>query len=212
MDPFLLIRAEERRVLFGFWRGQRLRGIEPRLKPGGKYEMATLELVEQNAAGIRDRGRAGEEGGGSQPHLRRSDGSWLACAGQATFFRHSPGHPCTQPQGSTLALAVLLPLIAWRIYARFKRMVGRQRLTKYKLWIQLSLFPALAVLVAVAASSNPKALAAFALSLAGGRAPRQVRAPVDHVRSGPGQSLLHAQRPSGHRPVGSCSSCESPTA
>ena len=45
--PVLLIRAEERRVLFGFWRGQRLRGIEPRLKPGGKYEMATLELVEQ---------------------------------------------------------------------------------------------------------------------------------------------------------------------
>src|SRR6185436_3416171 len=44
--PVLLIRAEEKRVLFGFWRGQKLRGIEPRLKPGGKYEMATLELVE----------------------------------------------------------------------------------------------------------------------------------------------------------------------
>ena len=44
--PAFLIRAEEERVLFGFWRGQRLRGIEPRLKPGGKYEMATLELVE----------------------------------------------------------------------------------------------------------------------------------------------------------------------
>ena len=45
--PVLLIRAEERRVLFGFWRGQRLQGIEPRLKSGGKYEMATLELVEK---------------------------------------------------------------------------------------------------------------------------------------------------------------------
>jgi hypothetical protein len=45
--PVLVIRAEEGRVLFGFWRGQRLRGIEPRLKPGGKYEMATLELVEE---------------------------------------------------------------------------------------------------------------------------------------------------------------------
>lgn len=44
--PVLLIRAEEARVLFGFWRGQRLREIEPRLKPGGKYEMATLELRE----------------------------------------------------------------------------------------------------------------------------------------------------------------------
>jgi hypothetical protein len=42
--PALLIRAEEERVLFGFWRGKHLREIEPRLKPGGKYEMATLEL------------------------------------------------------------------------------------------------------------------------------------------------------------------------
>lgn len=44
--PVLLIRAEEERVLLGFWRGQRLRHVEPRLKPGGKYEMATLELRE----------------------------------------------------------------------------------------------------------------------------------------------------------------------
>jgi hypothetical protein len=44
--PVLLIRAEDERVLFGFWRGQRLRGIEPRLKPGGKYEMATFEIRE----------------------------------------------------------------------------------------------------------------------------------------------------------------------
>lgn len=42
--PVLLIRAEPSRLLFGFWRGLRLRDIEPRLKPGGKYEMATLQL------------------------------------------------------------------------------------------------------------------------------------------------------------------------
>ena len=44
--PVLVIRAEPRRVLFGLWRGQRLGTIEPRLKPGGKYEMATLSLDE----------------------------------------------------------------------------------------------------------------------------------------------------------------------
>lgn len=44
--PVLLIRAEAQRVLLGFWRGQRLTMIEPRLKPGGKYEMATMELRE----------------------------------------------------------------------------------------------------------------------------------------------------------------------
>jgi hypothetical protein len=40
--PALLIRAEEERVLFGFWRGQRLIAMQPLLKPGGKYEMATV--------------------------------------------------------------------------------------------------------------------------------------------------------------------------
>jgi hypothetical protein len=44
--PVLVIRAEERRVLFGFWRGKRLRDIEERLKPGGKYEMASVVLHE----------------------------------------------------------------------------------------------------------------------------------------------------------------------
>ena len=39
-----MIRAKEERVLLGYWRGQRLRELEPRLKPGGKYEMATAEL------------------------------------------------------------------------------------------------------------------------------------------------------------------------
>src|SRR5688572_25443438 len=34
--PVLLIRGEDERVLFGFWRGQRLTSIEPRLKGGGK--------------------------------------------------------------------------------------------------------------------------------------------------------------------------------
>ena len=52
--PVLLIRAEEHRVLFGFWRGKRLREIEGRLKPGGKYEMATVELREneEDSAGV----------------------------------------------------------------------------------------------------------------------------------------------------------------
>ncbi len=44
--PVLLIRAEAARVLFGFWRGKRLRHIEPRLKPGGKFELATMVLQE----------------------------------------------------------------------------------------------------------------------------------------------------------------------
>ena len=44
--PVLLIRAEEKRVLFGFWRGKRLRELDERLKASGKYEMATMVLTE----------------------------------------------------------------------------------------------------------------------------------------------------------------------
>lgn len=44
--PVLLIRAEDDRVLFGFWRGQRLLDIEPALKPSGQYEMATVVFHE----------------------------------------------------------------------------------------------------------------------------------------------------------------------
>lgn len=42
--PVLLIRAEQARVLFGFWRGKRLLHLEPRMTGGGKYELRTLEL------------------------------------------------------------------------------------------------------------------------------------------------------------------------
>ena len=44
--PAFMIRAEEDRVLFGFWRGKRMLGIEPRLTGGGKYELRTLALRE----------------------------------------------------------------------------------------------------------------------------------------------------------------------
>lgn len=47
--PALLVRAEPVRVLLGLWRGQRLRHMEPRLRPGGKFEMATLALQEDTA-------------------------------------------------------------------------------------------------------------------------------------------------------------------
>lgn len=44
--PVLLIRAEDERVLLGYWRGKRLRDLEPRLVASGKYELANIELRE----------------------------------------------------------------------------------------------------------------------------------------------------------------------
>jgi hypothetical protein len=47
--PVLLIRAEEERVLFGFWRGKQLREFDERLKPSGKYELANIVFHEGDA-------------------------------------------------------------------------------------------------------------------------------------------------------------------
>lgn len=44
--PCILIRAEPHRVLLGFWRGKRLIGIEPRIKPSGKYELGNIAFFE----------------------------------------------------------------------------------------------------------------------------------------------------------------------
>ena len=42
----ILIRAEDKRVLLGFWRGKRLVHLDRRIKPSGKYELANLVMVE----------------------------------------------------------------------------------------------------------------------------------------------------------------------
>ncbi|HET6525721.1 DUF1801 domain-containing protein [Sphingopyxis sp.] len=44
--PCILIRAEAHRVLLGFWRGKRLRDLEPRIKASGKYELGNLVMAE----------------------------------------------------------------------------------------------------------------------------------------------------------------------
>jgi len=46
--PCILIRAEEHRVLLGFWRGKRLREIEPRIKASGKYELGNLVMTAES--------------------------------------------------------------------------------------------------------------------------------------------------------------------
>lgn len=51
------------------------------------------------------------------------------------------------PSLPALGLLLLVPLVAWRMYARFRRMVGRQRLSRVRPRIHLILFPALIVLL-----------------------------------------------------------------
>jgi hypothetical protein len=74
------------------------------------------------------------------------------------------------PSVPMLALLIALPLIAWRLYSRFRRLVGRQRASRVRPWITLTLFPLLAVLLAYAARSSVIALAVLAAALIAGAA------------------------------------------
>jgi hypothetical protein len=69
------------------------------------------------------------------------------------------------PGASTLTLVILLPLLGWRLYSRFKRMVGRQRLSKVRPWITLAIFPALILLICAATLSHPERLWLLAAGL-----------------------------------------------
>jgi hypothetical protein len=66
----------------------------------------------------------------------------------------------------TIALICLLPLIAWRIYRRTRRMVGRQRSTAPRHWIGIGFYSALLLLLGLHSIAVPESL----LSLAGGAA------------------------------------------
>lgn len=72
------------------------------------------------------------------------------------------------PSLPALGLLILVPLVAWRLYARFRRLVGRQRLSRARPWITLTVFPTLVVLLAYFASHRPQALAALGGALAAG--------------------------------------------
>jgi hypothetical protein len=62
------------------------------------------------------------------------------------------------PSPSTISLIALLALLSWRAYARFKRMIGRQRLSKRRPWITLTVFPLLMLLLGYGARAEPERL------------------------------------------------------
>lgn len=64
----------------------------------------------------------------------------------------------TRPE---VVLVILAPLIAWRVYSRIRRMVGRQRLGRLRPRIQLVLFPALVLLLAWLSLPHPASIAAL---------------------------------------------------
>jgi hypothetical protein len=52
------------------------------------------------------------------------------------------------PQSATLTVIALLPLIGWSLYRRVRRMLGRQRLSRVRPWLTVTLFPLLLAMTA----------------------------------------------------------------
>ena len=65
-------------------------------------------------------------------------------------------HPTT-----LLLPAGIAALVAWRLYSRVRRMVGRQRLSPVRPWVTACLFPVLIALLLVASLGHPEATAAL---------------------------------------------------
>ena len=72
----------------------------------------------------------------------------------------------TPPAASTLTTLALVPLLAWRIYVRFRRAAGRQRLSRYRGPISLALYSLLIAALALANLRHPLHLLAFGTALA----------------------------------------------
>jgi len=75
-----------------------------------------------------------------------------------------PGHP------SILVSLLIAAVIGWRIYARFRRSVGRQRLSNVRPWISVTVFPILILLFAAVSHGHSAALLALGAGAAIGAA------------------------------------------
>jgi hypothetical protein len=71
-------------------------------------------------------------------------------------------------QTASVITYALIPLIGWRLYKRFRRMVGRQPSVVWRHWISAMVFPLLAVLLGIAAYGSPLSLEALFAGLCGG--------------------------------------------
>jgi hypothetical protein len=70
--------------------------------------------------------------------------------------------------GPSIIFLVLIPLLAWRMYRRFKRMVGRQRFSSVRPWITLVVFPLIVVLLGATTRSQPMGLWVLAAGVIAG--------------------------------------------
>ena len=72
------------------------------------------------------------------------------------------------PSTSALTLILFVLLIVWRLYARLRRMIARQRLSKVRPWVTIGLYATVLVLLCLALHTHPAALWWVAGGLAAG--------------------------------------------
>lgn len=63
-----------------------------------------------------------------------------------------------QGNSSILVTVLILALVAWRLYARSRRLIGRQRLSKWRPWVTVTLLPLILVFLSVLSRHQPPAL------------------------------------------------------
>ena len=67
---------------------------------------------------------------------------------------------------AAIGIAIALPLIAWRVYRRMRRLIGRQRSRAWRHWTAAIFFPLLLGMLALGALARPAALAILATAVA----------------------------------------------
>jgi hypothetical protein len=75
-----------------------------------------------------------------------------------------PGTP------NLLPFLFIVPIVIWRLYSRVKRNVGRQHFSRWRPWLTLTLFPAIAILISLGAAAQPLRLLAMVAGIAAGAA------------------------------------------
>jgi hypothetical protein len=71
------------------------------------------------------------------------------------------------PQTTAITAGIAV-LIAWRIYSRIRRLVGRQKSKAWRHWLTIVIFPVFLMIFAITAIAHPEVEAALAVGIAVG--------------------------------------------
>jgi hypothetical protein len=68
---------------------------------------------------------------------------------------------------SQITFAILIPLVVWRLYSRYRKLVGKQHVRPIRLWASVIIFPLLFILIGIGNLNHQTAMACL---IAGGLA------------------------------------------